>query len=253
TYYVYNILSACTPAHQKRGLDLIKDGCEPSYGCQELNSGHLEEQPVLLTSEPSLQPYDLTFQYYLFLSGRYYFRVQLGYLLIAYKDNKMAVSTSSALTGKQPTINASLIVFNTDSTALIRLSSKVDTIKHGINSPLTPILQLTANASLILKGSSISLLLWRTGCICLSEDSEDVQNKSTPSLPENSTTRPSVTTPAIEAVTNPNNLTAGTPAKGELVPRASKYLPSANGIDFIPGKVKRKKCAMDKRILLTAT
>jgi hypothetical protein len=34
----------------------ITEGCEPPRGCQELNSGHLEEQSVLLTAEPSLQP-----------------------------------------------------------------------------------------------------------------------------------------------------------------------------------------------------
>ncbi|XP_040599705.1 F-box/WD repeat-containing protein 4 isoform X6 [Mesocricetus auratus] len=45
-----------TSTHQKRTPDLITDGCEPPYGCWELNSGPLEEQPVLLTSEPSLQP-----------------------------------------------------------------------------------------------------------------------------------------------------------------------------------------------------
>jgi hypothetical protein len=32
------------------------DGCEPSCGCRELNSGPSEEQSVLLTAEPSLQP-----------------------------------------------------------------------------------------------------------------------------------------------------------------------------------------------------
>jgi hypothetical protein len=31
------------------------DGDKPPCGCWELNSGLLEEQPVLLTSEPSLQ------------------------------------------------------------------------------------------------------------------------------------------------------------------------------------------------------
>jgi hypothetical protein len=31
------------------------DGCEPSCGCWDLNSGLLEEQSVLLTAEPSLQ------------------------------------------------------------------------------------------------------------------------------------------------------------------------------------------------------
>ncbi|XP_049984502.1 cytochrome b-c1 complex subunit 7-like [Alexandromys fortis] len=44
------------PAGQKRAPDLITNGCEPPCGCWELNSGPLEEQAVLLTSEPSLQP-----------------------------------------------------------------------------------------------------------------------------------------------------------------------------------------------------
>jgi len=43
-------------AHQKRTSDPITDGCEPPCGCWELNSGPLEEQSVLLTAEPSLQP-----------------------------------------------------------------------------------------------------------------------------------------------------------------------------------------------------
>jgi hypothetical protein len=46
----------CLPTGQKRASDPIADGCEPPCGCWELNSGPLEEQPVLLTSEPSLQP-----------------------------------------------------------------------------------------------------------------------------------------------------------------------------------------------------
>jgi hypothetical protein len=46
-----------TPTDQKRARDLITDGCEPPCGCWELNSGPLEEQPVFLTSEPSLQPH----------------------------------------------------------------------------------------------------------------------------------------------------------------------------------------------------
>jgi hypothetical protein len=32
-------------------------GCEPPCGCWDLNSGPSEEQSVLLTTEPSLQPY----------------------------------------------------------------------------------------------------------------------------------------------------------------------------------------------------
>ena len=42
--------------HQKRVPDPITDGCEPPCVCWELNSGPLEEQSVLLTAEPSLQP-----------------------------------------------------------------------------------------------------------------------------------------------------------------------------------------------------
>jgi hypothetical protein len=42
--------------HQKRASDLITDGCELPCGCWDLNSGPSEEQWVLLTTEPSLQP-----------------------------------------------------------------------------------------------------------------------------------------------------------------------------------------------------
>jgi hypothetical protein len=42
--------------HQKRTSDLIMDGCEPPCGCWDLNLGPSEEQLVLLTTEPSLQP-----------------------------------------------------------------------------------------------------------------------------------------------------------------------------------------------------
>jgi hypothetical protein len=42
--------------HQKRASDPITDGCEPPCGCWELNSGPLEEQSVVFTAEPSLQP-----------------------------------------------------------------------------------------------------------------------------------------------------------------------------------------------------
>jgi hypothetical protein len=36
---------------------LITDGCEPLCGCWDLNSGPSEEQSVLLTVEPPLQPF----------------------------------------------------------------------------------------------------------------------------------------------------------------------------------------------------
>jgi hypothetical protein len=41
--------------HQKRVSDLITDGFEPPCVCWALNLGSLEEQSVLLTTEPSLQ------------------------------------------------------------------------------------------------------------------------------------------------------------------------------------------------------
>ena len=54
--YARMLLSACTPACQKRASDLIMDGCEPPCGFWDLNSGPSEEQSVLLPSEPSRQP-----------------------------------------------------------------------------------------------------------------------------------------------------------------------------------------------------
>jgi hypothetical protein len=54
-YYVYSVLPTCMPEHQKVAPHLITDGCEPPCGYWELNSGPLEEQPMLLTAEPSLQ------------------------------------------------------------------------------------------------------------------------------------------------------------------------------------------------------
>jgi hypothetical protein len=47
----------CSLHTHKRTSDPIIDGCEPPCGCWELNSGALEEQLVLLTAEPSLQPH----------------------------------------------------------------------------------------------------------------------------------------------------------------------------------------------------
>ena len=49
------------PVGQKKVPDLITNSCESPCGSQELNSGPLEEQPVLLTTEPSPQPLKCTF------------------------------------------------------------------------------------------------------------------------------------------------------------------------------------------------
>jgi hypothetical protein len=51
-----NTLLLSSDTHQKRTSDPTTDGCEPSCGCWDLNSGSLEKQTVLLTAEPSLQP-----------------------------------------------------------------------------------------------------------------------------------------------------------------------------------------------------
>ena len=48
-------LSAYITLCQKRASDPTIDGCEPPYGCWELNSRLLEEQPVLLITKPFLQ------------------------------------------------------------------------------------------------------------------------------------------------------------------------------------------------------
>jgi hypothetical protein len=44
------------PTSQRKAPDLIIYVYEPPCDCWELNSGPLEEQIVLLTSEPSLLP-----------------------------------------------------------------------------------------------------------------------------------------------------------------------------------------------------
>ena len=50
--YTVAVLRYSRRAHQI-SLRMV---CEPPCGCWELNSGSLEEQSVLLTTEPSLQP-----------------------------------------------------------------------------------------------------------------------------------------------------------------------------------------------------
>ena len=54
-YFMYMstpLLSSDTP---EKGINPIADGCEPPCGCWDLNSGPLEGQSVLLTTEPSHQ------------------------------------------------------------------------------------------------------------------------------------------------------------------------------------------------------
>ena len=60
-FFKMSVLSAYIPVSQKRALDPITDSCEPPCGYWELNSELLEEQPVLLSAEPPLQPHGLSF------------------------------------------------------------------------------------------------------------------------------------------------------------------------------------------------
>jgi hypothetical protein len=56
-YFIHfiRVNCSCLQTHQKRASDPITDGCEPPCGCWDLNSESLEEQSLLLTTEPSLQ------------------------------------------------------------------------------------------------------------------------------------------------------------------------------------------------------
>jgi hypothetical protein len=69
-YYLFLFIQVhctCLQTHQESTSDPITDGCEPPCGCWELNSRPLEEQSVLLTSEPSLQPYSVAFVFVAFM------------------------------------------------------------------------------------------------------------------------------------------------------------------------------------------
>jgi hypothetical protein len=55
--YLFYVHCGSPRTHQRRASDPITDVFEPPRGYWELNSGPLEEEPVLLTAEPSLQPY----------------------------------------------------------------------------------------------------------------------------------------------------------------------------------------------------
>jgi hypothetical protein len=63
--FIYFMWAHChsLQTHQKRASDPNTDGCEPPCGYWKLNSGPLEEQSVLLTAEPSLQPLGQTFKH----------------------------------------------------------------------------------------------------------------------------------------------------------------------------------------------
>ena len=47
----------------------VTGGCESQHGCLEYNSGPLEEQRVLLTAQPFLQPLYIYYFYFAFISN----------------------------------------------------------------------------------------------------------------------------------------------------------------------------------------
>jgi hypothetical protein len=53
------------------------DGCEPSCGCWDLNSGPLEEQSTLLTAEPSHQPPNFLFCIVIFATSKRILRFKI--------------------------------------------------------------------------------------------------------------------------------------------------------------------------------
>jgi hypothetical protein len=55
-FFFKTYVNSVLPASQKKTPDPNTDGGEPPCGCWDLNSEPLEEQSVLLTTEPSLQP-----------------------------------------------------------------------------------------------------------------------------------------------------------------------------------------------------
>jgi hypothetical protein len=57
----------CLQTLQKRASDFVMDDCEPPCGCWDLNSGPLEEQSALLTTEPAHQPELFFFFFFFFL------------------------------------------------------------------------------------------------------------------------------------------------------------------------------------------
>ena len=57
--YVYEYTVAVFRHTTEEASAPITDGCETPYGCWDLNSRPLEEQSVLLTAEPSLQPFSI--------------------------------------------------------------------------------------------------------------------------------------------------------------------------------------------------
>jgi len=86
--------------HQKRASDPITDGCEPPCGCWESNSGPLEEQSVLLTAKPALQPQAILFFFLKVLNASVVLMPTAVYIRII--NNQMGWCTSLNLAFTRP-------------------------------------------------------------------------------------------------------------------------------------------------------
>ena len=53
-YPVHSVFADAKEAIRSCGTR-VTEGCEPVFGCSELNLNSLKQEPVLLTGEPSLQ------------------------------------------------------------------------------------------------------------------------------------------------------------------------------------------------------
>ena len=62
-FYVYKCSICIDNFMPEEASEPTINGCEPPCGYWELNSGPLEEQPVRLTSEPSVQPQNWVFMF----------------------------------------------------------------------------------------------------------------------------------------------------------------------------------------------
>lgn len=82
----------------------------------------------------------------------------------------------------------------------------------------------------LLQATAVFFLL--SNSLCRGEDSEDVQNNSTSSPAEPSTTKTSATTPGIVSVTNLDKSTGGTPPEGTTNSEVTKtpLLPAPNSL-----------------------
>ena len=75
---MYTVFCLCVGLQARRGHQTpFTDGCEPSCGCWEMNSGPLEEQAVLLMTQSSIHPTRKQF-----LKKKIELRIRTKFLLI---------------------------------------------------------------------------------------------------------------------------------------------------------------------------